>query len=207
MVATSLMEEEEQEHGTLLRRVLQRAARATRAVVRISSASPSSPAPASSSPGCSSHRLSRTPSLLDCMDDGDGDSGESSFFYSAASSPAAAEVVRSPRRAVQPSPVAGAGDDIDRRAAEFIERFRRNESLLDLRYCAALSPLSPVGPPMSPDTYFKLSRLQQHGGAAAAAGGGSPAAYGRKSSLRPRPGSGMSIKWPTATAGRPTVRV
>ncbi|KAF0899810.1 hypothetical protein E2562_024844 [Oryza meyeriana var. granulata] len=190
---------EAEEHGTLLRRVMQRAARAARAVVRISTASPSSPAPAAS-PGCS--RLSRTPSLLDCMDD-DDDGESSSFFYTprsnAASSPVVAEVVHYSQPSSSPSPLATA--DIDRRAAEFIERFRRNESL-ELRYCALSSPLTPVKPPMSPDTYFKLSRLHHHHGGSA---GVSPApAYGRKSSLRPRRGR-MSIKWPTA--GKPTVRV
>lgn len=107
--------------------------------------------------------------------------------------------------AMEASPVAAAAaaaDDIDRRAAEFIERFRRNESL-ELRYCAVYSPLTPAKPPISPDTYFKLSGAHHHGAVAA---GGSPAPYVRKmSSLRPRRPSGMSIKWPTA--GRPTVRV
>ncbi|EEC83176.1 hypothetical protein OsI_28408 [Oryza sativa Indica Group] len=195
--------EAEEERGTLLRRVLIRAARAARAAVRIAAtttaSSPSSPAPAAA--------LSRTPSLLDCMD-GDDDS----IFYTPASSPVV--VVHYPRRAqvqqqqqpsLSPSPVAAAAaaaDDIDRRAAEFIERFRRNESL-ELRYCAVYSPLTPAKPPISPDTYFKLSGAHHHGAVAA---GGSPAPYVRKmSSLRPRRPSGMSIKWPTA--GRPTVRV
>ncbi|XP_052166235.1 uncharacterized protein LOC127782980 [Oryza glaberrima] len=195
--------EAEEERGTLLRRVLIRAARAARAAVRIAAtttaSSPSSPAPAAA--------LSRTPSLLDCMD-GDDDS----IFYTPASSPV---VVHYPRRvqvqqqqqpSLSPSPVAAAAaaDDIDRRAAEFIERFRRNESL-ELRYCAVYSPLTPAKPPISPDTYFKLSGAHHHG-AVAAGGSPAPAPYVRKmSSLRPRRPSGMSIKWPTA--GRPTVRV
>ncbi|KAL5232177.1 hypothetical protein ABZP36_030953 [Zizania latifolia] len=130
--------------------------------------------------------LYRTPSLLDCMDD-DDDDGESSFH-----------TARSPPES--PSPVAA---DVDRCAAEFIERFRRNASL-ELRYLSPSPVTTPVRPPMSPDTYFKQSRLHQHL-AAVAAGSPPPAAYGRrKSSLRPRP-SGGSIKWPTA--GRPTVRV
>lgn len=202
MLDACMAMEAEAERGTLLRRVLIRAARAARAAVRIAAtttaSSPSSPAPAAA--------LSRTPSLLDCMD-GDDDS----IFYTPASSPV---VVHYPRRvqvqqqqqpSLSPSPVAAAAaaaDDIDRRAAEFIERFRRNESL-ELRYCEVYSPLTPAKPPISPDTYFKLSGAHHHGAVAA---GGSPAPYVRKmSSLRPRRPSGMSIKWPTA--GRPTVRV
>uniref|UniRef100_A0A0E0LST7 Uncharacterized protein n=1 Tax=Oryza punctata TaxID=4537 RepID=A0A0E0LST7_ORYPU len=193
------METEEDQHGTLLRRVLTRAARAVARVSATTAPSPSSPAPAAP-------RLSRTPSLLDCMDD-DGES--SSFFYTPASSPVVgAEVVdHYPRRMQQPSlipsPAVAAAADIDRRAAEFIEKFRRNVSL-ELRYCAVHSPLmTPVKPPMSPDTYFKLSRVH-HG--AVAGDSPSPAAYVRKmSSLMPSRRSDMSIKWPTAGTGRPTV--
>lgn len=203
--------EAEEERGTLLRRVLIRAARAARAAVRIAAtttaSSPSSPAPAAAAPP---RRLSRTPSLLDCMEDDDD-----GIFYTPASSPV---VVHYPRRvqvqqqqqpqSLSPSPVAAAAaaaaDDIDRRAAEFIERFRRNESL-ELRYCAVYSPLTPAKPPISPDTYFKISGAHHHG-AVAAGGSPAPAPYVRKmSSPRPRRPSGMSIKWPTA--GRPTVRV
>ncbi|KAG8046841.1 hypothetical protein GUJ93_ZPchr0008g13559 [Zizania palustris] len=115
-----------------------------------------------------------------------------------------------PRRMAQqvsssPSP---ANADVDRHAAEFIERFRRHVSL-ELKYCASTSSpvTTPARPPMSPDTYFKQSSFNQHHHAGL---DGSPApapAYRRKNSLRPRPTSGVSIKWPTAVGIKPTVRV
>ncbi|KAL5222825.1 hypothetical protein ABZP36_027538 [Zizania latifolia] len=192
--------------STLVRRVLQRAARAARTVVRIGA----SPFPAAAAV------LSRTPSLLDCMDDYE-EEGESSFHTarspgsSAASTPGATAeddevaVHDYPKRMQQVSSPSPAAADVDRLAAEFIDRFRRNASL-ELRYCASSSPVTTAArPPMSPDTYFKQSSLHQHHHAGVAAGSPAAAAHGKKSSLRPRP-RGVSIKWPTAGI-RPTVRV
>ncbi|KAG8087008.1 hypothetical protein GUJ93_ZPchr0010g8899 [Zizania palustris] len=163
--------------STLLRRVLQRAAIAARAVVRMGVSS-TFPAPAAAV-------LYRTPSLMDCMDDDDDDyddyDGESSFHTarstesSAASTPVAAAdycfVVRQSRRLHQqqeaPCPSPPPAADVDSRAAEFIERFRRNASL-ELRYLSPSPVTTPVRPPMSPDTYFKQSSLHQHLAAVAA---------------------------------------
>ncbi|KAI4971617.1 hypothetical protein ZWY2020_002531 [Hordeum vulgare] len=129
-------------------------------------------------------------SLLDCTDDDDDDDGSPSF-HTAASTPAEAPPSVHSRT---DSPDTA---DIDSRAAEFIERFRRNASL-ELSYC---SPVTPARPPASPDAYFNLSRL--HGPALA---------HARPVCGRSSPGaraSATSIKWPTSTClgRRPTVQV
>ncbi|KAM3212372.1 hypothetical protein ACQJBY_065445 [Aegilops geniculata] len=171
-----------EQNSTLLRRVLQKAARAARTIAYLRP----SPPPTPSTP-C--RRL--PPSLLDCTDVDDDDDGGSPSFHTAASTPA--ETPPSVRSRTD-SPSAA---DINSRAVEFIERFRRNASL-ELRYC---SPVSPARPPASPDTYFNLSR--QHGPALAHAppmcGRGSPRARA----------SATSIKWPSSTClgRRPTVQV
>ncbi|XBI39402.1 hypothetical protein VPH35_124180 [Triticum aestivum] len=168
-----------EQNSTLLRRVLQKAARAARTIAYLR------PSPPTPSPPC----RHLPPSLLDCTDD--DDDGGSPSFHTAASTPA--ETPPSVRSRTD-SPGAA---DTDSRAAEFIERFRRNASL-ELRYC---SPVSPARPPASPDTYFNLSRL--HGPALAHA----PPMCGRSP-----PGaraSATSIKWPSSTClgRRPTVQV
>ncbi|KAM3192070.1 hypothetical protein ACQJBY_069362 [Aegilops geniculata] len=168
-----------EQNSTLLRRVLQKAARAARTIAYLRP----SPPPTPSTP-C--RRL--PPSLLDCTDDDDGGSPS---FHTAASTPA-----ETPPSVHSMTDSPGSAD-IDSRAAEFIERFRRNASL-ELRYC---SPVTPARPPASPDTYFNLSRL--HGPALAHA----PPMCGRSS---PRASaSATSIKWPSSTClgRRPTVQV
>lgn len=173
-----------EQNSTLLRRVLQKAARAARTIAYLRP----SPPPSLSTP-C--RRL--PPSLLDCTDDDDDDAGSPSF-HTAASTP-----TETPPSVVHSKTDSPGDADIDSRAAEFIERFRRNASL-ELRYC---SPVTPARPPASPDTYFNLSRL--HGPALAHA----RPVCGRSSPGARASASATSIKWPSSTylGRRPTVQV
>ncbi|XBI11359.1 hypothetical protein VPH35_138437 [Triticum aestivum] len=158
-----------EQNSTLLQRVLQKAARAARTIAYLRP----SPPPTPSTP-C--RRL--PPSLLDCTDDDDGGSPS---FHTAASTPA-----ETPPSVHSTTDSPGSAD-IDSRAAEFIEQFRRNASL-ELRYC---SPVTPARPPAL------------HSPALAHA----PPMCGRSS---PRASaSATSIKWPSSTClgRRPTVQV
>ncbi|KQJ95779.1 hypothetical protein BRADI_3g18950v3 [Brachypodium distachyon] len=178
-----------EENGTLLRRILLKAARAARTITHLQDpSSPSSPA--------SPYGGSPPPGLLDCTDG-------ASFHTAPSSTPPGPETTTATAARLRSSKLGSgspAGDtDIDSRAAEFIERFRRNASL-ELRYC---SPVTPARPPSSPETYFNLSRM--HAGRATAP----PAVAVGRGRGRGR-ASAVSIKWPSSRYSlrtRPTVQV